>query len=196
MSLNRPSRSEMPFRVHPAASDHVGVRCAICQRDDRPLTREHVFARWLTQRLGSAGDSRVIATVCADCNAGWMSGVEVSFRRLLTGTRNGPIAAPDRVALARWFTKTAVLLADAGGVPLVPAERNHALVAGMLDDVSVYLARRRRRQPHLGFALDDGVRLLVHDLAAHVTAGEGEYGTRIWPPRTRALRWDTLPVVS
>lgn len=53
------------------------------------MTREHVFARWLVARVrgaklmssrAAAPDpriARVIAPVCADRNAGWMSGLEV-----------------------------------------------------------------------------------------------------------------------
>jgi hypothetical protein len=180
--------------------DHTRVKCAICQRD-RPLTREHVFARWLTQRVGAAGPARVIASVCAECNAGWMSTLEVAFRRLLTGTRAGVIAAPDRTALARWFTKTALLVADAQGEVLVEPEQRPALVRGMPDGLEVFIARRRKTTPALGSARnsDGSLTLLVDDLVAHVAA-EGvlasRHGTRLWPLRTHALRWDTLPVVS
>ena len=70
----------------------------LCLRADQPMTREHVFARWLVQQVRgsrllasdvrSAHDppvlvrlSRVLAPVCAECNAGWMSTLEESFRR-------------------------------------------------------------------------------------------------------------------
>ena len=69
------------------------------------MTREHVFARWLVRHLHgarltaspgaratrpsteAARISRVIATVCAECNAGWMSALEVSFRRAVFAVR-------------------------------------------------------------------------------------------------------------
>ena len=177
------------------------VRCAICQRD-RALTREHVFARWLTQRVGAAGPARVIASVCAECNAGWMSTLEVAFRRLLTAPRAGVIAAPDRTALARWFTKTAMLVADAQGAALVPSEARPALMRGMPEGIEVFIARRRRpAASRLGHARnsDGSVAVSVDDLIAHV-APDGvlasRHGTRLWPLRTHALRWDTLPLVS
>ncbi|HEY6958660.1 MAG TPA: hypothetical protein VI814_07545 [Candidatus Limnocylindria bacterium] len=180
------------------------------------MTREHVFAHWLVakthaSRLVSARApdapriSRVIATVCADCNAGWMSGLEVSFRRLaFARARVGPIAPVDRTTLARWFTKTAALLADANGLPLVPRDALPALRTGMPDEVEVYLARRRRTPQRLDFALlpeADRVRsvsITVDDLVAHVAPSgtlAGRHGTRLWPLRTHTLRWDTLPVL-
>ena len=177
------------------------MRCAICQREDLPLTREHVFARWLTQRVGSAGASRVIASVCAECNAGWMSALEVAFRRLLTRPRSGPIAAPDRAALSRWFTKTAVLVADAQGAALVEPARRPALTRGMPDGVEVFIARRRRATSRLGYGRnsDGSVSVSVDDLLGHVAATGvlvSAQGTRLWPLRTHALRWDTLPVIT
>ena len=191
--------------------------CPFCLRDDRPMTREHVFAHWLVAKTHASrlvparadADapriSRVIATVCADCNAGWMSGLEVSFRRLaFARTRVGPIAPVDRTALSRWFTKTAALLADANGLPLVPRDALPALRSGMPDEVEVYLARRRRTPQRLDFSLlpdADRVRsvsITVDDLIAHVAPPgtlAGRHGTRLWPLRTHTLRWDTLPVL-
>ena len=182
------------------------------------MTREHVFAHWLVAKTHgarlvpshAAADavrlSRVIAPVCADCNAGWMSGLETSFRRLVFArTRGGPIAAPDRTALARWFTKTATLLAHAHECELVEAAALPALRDGMPPDVEVYLARRRRSPQRIDYALvrqDARVRsvsITVDDLVAHVAitgALGGRHGTRLWPLRTHALRWDTLPVLG
>src|SRR5205823_9121471 len=137
-------------------------RCVLCLRGGLPMTREHIFARWLVSRVhgarltpsnGSSGQpssppaplriSRVIAQVCAECNAGWMSSLEVSFRRtLFARPRVGPLPAPDRVILSRWFTKTAVLLAQAQGRELVGAAHRSQLTTGMPDDVEVFIARR------------------------------------------------------
>lgn len=178
------------------------VSCLFCGRSDLPMTREHVFARWLTQRVGSAGSARVIATVCAQCNAGWMSALEVGFRRLLTGARTGVIPAPDRTTLSRWFTKTAVLIAHARGAALVDAK---ALVTAMPAGVEVFVARRRRAETKLEYVLDADadrarhVAVLVDDLVGHVAiAGvlTSRHGTRLWPLRSHALRWDTLPVIT
>ena len=201
--------------------------CVLCQRADRPITREHIFARWLIRQVHGARlvpshpslataapvrIARVDVPVCADCNAGWMSGLEVSFRRtLFARPRTGPLQAPDRFTLSRWFTKTAVLLAHAYGGPLVGAEHRAQLVSGMPDDIEVFLARRRRPRQDLDYALDvmtDGearesrvrsVAVLVDDLIAHVAATgtlSSRHGTRLWPLRTHTMRWDTLPVIT
>ena len=201
--------------------------CVLCQGADRPITREHIFARWLIRQVHGAKlvpsqgalstaaplrIARVVVPVCADCNAGWMSGLEVSFRRtLFARPRTGPLQAPDRFTLSRWFTKTAVLLAHAYGGALVGAEHRAQLVSGMPDDIEVFLARRRRPRQDLDYALDvmtDGearesrvrsVAVLVDDLIAHVAATgtlSSRHGTRLWPLRTHTMRWDTLPVIT
>ena len=201
--------------------------CVLCQGADRPITREHIFARWLIRQVHGAKlvpsqgalstaaplrIARVVVPVCADCNAGWMSGLEVSFRRMLFARpRTGPLQAPDRFTLSRWFTKTAVLLAHAYGGALVGAEHRAQLVSGMPDDIEVFLARRRRPRQDLDYALDvmtDGearesrvrsVAVLVDDLIAHVAATgtlSSRHGTRLWPLRTHTMRWDTLPVIT
>ncbi len=201
--------------------------CVLCQGADRPITREHIFARWLIRQVHGAKlvpsqgalstaaplrIARVVVPVCADCNAGWMSGLEVSFRRMLFARpRTGPLQAPDRFTLSRWFTKTAVLLAHAYGGALVGAEHPAQLVSGMPDDIEVSLARRRRPRQDLDYALDvmtDGearesrvrsVAVLVDDLIAHVAATgtlSSRHGTRLWPLRTHTMRWDTLPVIT
>lgn len=197
-------------------SDVVSA-CPFCLRVDRPMTREHVFAHWLVAKThgarllpSGAPDeatriSRVIATVCADCNAGWMSGLEVGFRRLVFArTRVGPIAPVDRAVLARWFTKTAALLAQAHGRLLIAPDTLPALRSAMPEATEVYLARRRRSPQRLDFAFEhvrDDIRLVqisVDDLVAHVASPRtlsGHHGTRLWPLRTHALRWDTLPLV-
>jgi len=203
----------------------------LCLRSDRPITREHIFAHWLVRQVHGArlvashalpGETpspaaptriaRVIAGVCAECNAGWMSGLEVSFRgTLFARPRIGTLQAPDRITLSRWFTKTALLLAEAGGGTLVGAAHRAQLVSGMPDDIEVFLARRRRPPQRLDFALDvmtdhdaDAVRvrsvaILVDDLVGHVAARgtlTSRHGTRLWPLRTHTLRWETLPVVT
>lgn len=205
--------------------------CALCQRANQPMTREHVFAHWLVRQLhggrlvasnASRGVTpsatapvriaRVIAGVCADCNAGWMSGLEVSFRHtLFARPRAGTLQAPDRITLSRWFAKTAVLLAHAHGGALIGAAHRAQLVRGMPDDIEVFLARRRRPRQLLDFALDvmtdpdagaprvRSVAILVDDLVGHVAARgtlASRHGTRLWPLRSHTLRWETLPVIT
>ena len=205
--------------------------CALCLRANQPMTREHVFARWLVRQvhgarlvpthapaggtpssIPAARIGRVIAGVCAECNAGWMSGLEVSFRRaLFARPRVGVLQAPDRITLSRWFTKTAVLLAEASGGALVGAAHRAQLVTGMPDDIEVFLARRRRPRQHLDFALDvmtdpdagvpqvRSAAILVDDLVGHVAARgtlTSRHGTRLWPLRSHTIRWETLPVIT
>ncbi len=201
----------------------------MCLRTDRPLTREHVFAHWLVRKVNGArllpsdapsGSTpsarpatiaRITADVCAECNAGWMSSLEVSFRQaVFARERVGMLWAPDRTTLSRWFTKTALLLADARGAAFLSATRRAQIVTGMPDGIEVFIARRRRPSQLLDFALDvvnpgsaaprvESVAIQVDDLVAHV-ADRGtlasRHGTRLWPLRTHALRWETLPVVS
>ena len=200
----------------------------LCLRVNQPMTREHIFARWLVEKvhgarlipsdvtpLSATADmriARVVATVCAECNAGWMSGLEVSFRRaLFARPRVGVLQAPDRITLSRWFAKTAVLLAHARGGSLVGAEHRAQLVTGMPDGIEVFLARRRRPRQHLDFALDvvpgsdadaprvRSVAVMVDDLVGHVAVSGmlgSRHGTRLWPLRTHTTRWETLPVIT
>ena len=200
--------------------------CPFCLRADRPLTREHVFARWLVQqvrgaRLLASGAtpaaepapptpvriSRVVAAVCAVCNAGWMSTLEVSFRRLIFARpRLGALQAPDRATLSRWATKTAVLLAQAGGHELVGGAQREQLMSGMPDGMEVFLARRRRPRQPLDFVVDAAadsevrsVTILVADLVVSVAPRgtlSSRHGTRLWPLRSHTLRWETLPVIA
>ena len=209
---------------HIAGGERSGPRsCVLCLRSDRSMTREHVFAHWLVRRLhggrlvpsrpsstATTRIGRVIANVCAECNAGWMSGLEVSFRSaMFARPRVGAIHPQDRVIVSRWFTKTAVLLAEANGGALIGAAHRAQLVRGMPDDVEVFLARRRRPRQQLDFALDamaDGdrgalrvrsVAILVDDLVGQVAARgtlASRHGTRLWPLRSHTIRWETLPV--
>jgi hypothetical protein len=196
-----------------------------CLRADQPMTREHVFARWLLQQVHGgrliASDPSplakapvriggVTARVCAECNAGWMSALEVGFRRaVFARPRLGTLHPPDRITMSRWFAKTALLLAHARGGTLAGTAGGTQLVSGMPDDVEVFLARRRRPPQRLDFAFDvraDGdpaalrsVAILVDDLVGHVAARgtlASPHGTRLWPLRSHLLRWETLPVIT
>ena len=201
----------------------------LCLRADRPLTREHVFAHWLVRKVHGARllpsgappsampprrpatIARITADVCAECNAGWMSSLEVSFRHaVFARERVGMLWAPDRITLSRWFTKTALLLAHTRGGALLSATRRAQIVTGMPDGIEVFIARRRRPSQPLDFALDvvnsesaatrvQSVAVQVDDLVAHVAERgtlASRHGTRLWPLRTHALRWETLPVIT
>jgi len=190
----------------------VSEPCPWCLRDDRPMSREHIFARWLVRRVhgarlipsGTAAAERIArltAGVCADCNAGWMSVLEDSFRRaVFARPRAGAIQAQDRIILSRWFTKTAVLLAHSRGATLIGPAGRRQLVTGMPDGVEVFLARRRRPPQRLDFSFDAAVvAVQVDDLVAHIAAPgvlASRHGTQLWPLRSHLIRWETLPVIT
>lgn len=199
-------------------------RCRFCLREDVLLTQEHVFARWLVERLRAwrvthadpspdeaAAEqriSRMVTSVCGTCNAGWMSGLEVSFRSAVFGReRPERLASATRAVLSRWFTKTAVLVADASGRELIAAEQWPLLTNSMAPDIRVGLARLRRPRQPLGLALQHtsvgeethltGVAVQVDDLIGLVTRQRTTApATTLWPIRSHVLRWSTLPVVN
>jgi hypothetical protein len=140
-------------------------------REDVALTREHVFARWLVERLrawrathaahrtaDAAADARIarlVTNVCGTCNAGWMSSLEVSFRQaVFAKSRPEQIAEPTRRTLSRWFAKTAVLVADATNQELVPEEHWPEMTNAMPRGIRVGIARVRRKQQPLDLGLE------------------------------------------
>ena len=201
--------------------------CKFCLRQDVALTREHVFARWLVARLrawrathavhgpaDAAADARIarlVTNVCGTCNAGWMSGLEVSFRQaIFAQSRPEQIAEPTRRTISRWFTKTAMLVAHAASQELVPEGDWPELTNAMPGGIRVGLARvRRPRQPldvGLEYAAPEeihraskltSVAVQVDDLVAIVTRRSSVTpATTLWPIRSHVLRWTTLPVVN
>jgi hypothetical protein len=202
--------------------------CGFCLREDVALTREHVFARWLVERLRAwrvtytgqdPADTHVqtrianlVTNVCGVCNAGWMSGLEVSFRQAVFGrSRPERLATPTRHVLSRWFTKTAILVAHASGEELIPHDQWSDLTNAIPAGVRVGLARLRRpRQPlDLGFEYGTvhageratgltSVAVQVDDLVGIVTRESSltKRATTLWPIRSHVLRWTTLPVVN
>jgi hypothetical protein len=167
----------------------------------------HLRGARLTATTVPVRISRVTAAACAECNAGWMSVLEDSFRRaVFARPRVGVIQAADRSTISRWFAKTALLLAHAHGAPLAGLTHGAQVVNGVPDDVEVFLARRRWPPQRLDFALDltagggaRSVAVLVDDLVGHVAARgtlSSRHGTQLWPLRSHLLRWETLPVIT
>jgi hypothetical protein len=145
--------------------------CRFCLREDVALTREHVFARWLVERLrawrathaahgpaDTAADARIgrlVTNVCGTCNAGWMSSLEISFRQaVFAKSRPEQIAEPTRRTLSRWFAKTAMLVADATNQELVPQEHWPEMTEAMPHGIRVGIARVRRKQQPLDVGLE------------------------------------------
>ena len=132
----------------------------------------------------------------------------MSFRAAVFGReRPERLAGPTRQVLSRWFTKTAVLVADASGRELVNTERWPLLVSSMPPDIRVGLARLRRPRQPLDLALQQssggesvhltGVAVQVDDLIGVVTQRNTTApATSLWPIRSHVLRWSTLPVVN
>lgn len=170
------------------------MACPFCGHAG-PLTTEHVFAQWLRRELGTSQRARVSAQVCAECNTGWMSALETSFRSAFSRRRDGTLQPPDRTTIARWATKTASLLALAHEAVLV--DDAASLRTGMPAGIEVSLGRRRSA-PIDYVVQQRAVAVMVDDLVATVapvgTLAKAQ-GTQLWPLRTHTLRWDTLPVV-
>ena len=186
--------------------------------EDGPEEFSHPTALvgWLAARglmePGLPADARIarlVASVCGECNAGWMSGLEVSFRAaVFAKSRPEHLAEPTRRTLSRWFAKTATLVAHAAGQELVPVDHWPALTNAMPDGIRVGLARLRRPRQPLDIRLeyagadDPAARLIsvcvqVDDLVAIVTRRPSVTpATTLWPMRSHLLRWTTLPVVN
>lgn len=202
--------------------------CRFCLREDVALTREHVFARWLVARLrawrvtstghwptDTVAHTRIadlVTNVCGACNAGWMSGLEVSFRQaVFARSRPERLAAPTRRVLSRWFTKTAMLVAHAAGQELIPNDQWSDLTNAMPADIRVGLTRLRHPRQPLDLGLEyvaahadhraaqlSSVAVQVDDLVGVVTRRSSVTvrATTLWPIRSHVLRWTTLPVVN
>jgi hypothetical protein len=115
-------------------------RCVFCEQP-RKISGEHVWPKWIRKVLhpetgsytatrsivdplgqvvssdswpaGSPYDTQVKAP-CRDCNHGWMNGIEVAARDVLTDlmlNKGRPlITKKEQLSLSRWATKTAMML--------------------------------------------------------------------------------------
>lgn len=112
------------------------------------MSREHVFPQWLS-RIGSHGGNytmqrgaKTITTplievvtkrVCAECNNGWLSRIEVGAKAVLEPLLDASIDSIteiDRWIIARWFTKM-MLTAH---LALVPRSRSGVMDAQSCRD--------------------------------------------------------------
>src|SRR5690625_2649186 len=138
--------------------------CWMCPTTRGVATREHVFGRWLMEllpresleftprRAGLGHDYSVargpmhleklrVGRVCAECNHGWMSRLEVEAKRMLFGTRRR-LAESDATRLAHWALKTALVLNVSQPAPLVWNEADrHRLRFGPLERTWVSVQR-------------------------------------------------------
>lgn len=146
--------------------------CWFCDRAAGRRSKEHIFPQWLL-RHHDAMDERVhpvrislplggaIASergerplrahfngeVCADCNNGWMSALEIAAAPILTRDHSdGPISDDDALTLSRWFAKTAVNLNVSQPFRLlVDAQARHGLATGIPSGFAVHLFRAERQ---------------------------------------------------
>ncbi|HAP90880.1 MAG TPA: hypothetical protein DCR15_14625, partial [Arthrobacter bacterium] len=146
--------------------------CWFCDNIAGTRSKEHIFPQWLLKHHG-AMDERVhpirismplggvVASergerplrahfngeVCARCNNGWMSSLEVSAMPILTQSpRQGCITDDEATTLARWFAKTAVNLNVSQPFRLlVDRLSRHALATGIPDRFAVDLFRVRKQ---------------------------------------------------
>lgn len=102
--------------------------CLLCGGKG-PLTKEHVIPGWLNAALDVQGPLRLwvndqelrqarefdiqIRAVCAACNQGWLSSLEVAFAGLMTpALRGSPVtlAKAEQTIVAMWGLKTWLLM--------------------------------------------------------------------------------------
>jgi hypothetical protein len=114
-------------------------RCPFCWVST-DLTEEDVFPIWLQRHLASlAGQSgqlhpnrwpMITVPVCARCNNGWLSVLENDVSRIVKPmlvAESATLSAPERVLVATWAAKIALLLDCFGTNPVVPHEYLKAL---------------------------------------------------------------------
>jgi hypothetical protein len=122
--------------------------CIFCNRNDSPLAKEDVLARWIarefpgpswhirrfrhsvisntgsnTQFTSHTGLGLISRKPCKRCNNSWMSNLEDSAKPVLLPLIRGAnsILTPDnRLVIARWFIKTVILYEFLGGVERGP----------------------------------------------------------------------------
>lgn len=137
----------------------------MCPTRGARKTREHVFGRWVMKRLpkdvlvfephraGPFGldhsdvrgpmalDALKVGRICAGCNGGWMSALEVDADRILFGG-DRDLDAADARRLAHWAIKTAVVLNVSQPSPLVWTEADrHRVRVGPFPRTAVSVLR-------------------------------------------------------
>lgn len=120
--------------------------CIFCG-GNYPLTKEHVFAMWLSLMLTPPPGKRYyldwetdiekrprrypvtvdlqVKQVCENCNGGWLSQIEQTVRRIIKRMQEGAtvLSQEEQLILATWATKTAITLQYTKRVPAVPVRR-------------------------------------------------------------------------
>lgn len=137
--------------------------CWMCPDTDVPRTKEHIFARSLQKHLPdhvtfaepvryahggtvlaskrgrTSGEKLVAGGVCARCNNGWMSALELAVTPFLLGQKN-LVASKDAEMLTRWFVKTAVVINAVMPYRLLwTAERRHQVQYTVPNRIQVWI---------------------------------------------------------
>lgn len=159
----------------PEVASHQG--CVFCGGPLKDKAREHVIPQWILKELALADhvispthlssdgsialSSRthvlktlVLGDVCAGCNNGWMSQLEVTaaapLRRLIGGSPLSSLTVEEKNDVGRWAFKTAVALNWASNYTTMipPAHARAANPKGPLPDgVSVWGATHTPTSP-------------------------------------------------
>ena len=183
---------------HSSRDQCMDRACIFCGFSGK-LTAEHVFGDWLNRlgfgeerTRGGAGPlnrslrdlglarpfSRTVKTVCAQCNNGWMSQLEVVAARALSPLVVGTAVAvdpADAAALTAWVQKTALVSMcmlssaerkDDGGLPAEECralyELRHQLLP--LPDSQLWITRYSGTQ-RLGAAYVTPMAVRIHGIA-------------------------------
>jgi hypothetical protein len=197
------------------------------QRDSR--TREHVYAKWFRgvvvndkiKMFSSDGKKDTFhsqtdledfwnRSVCANCNNGWMSQLEVAvspvFDKLTGGTDLNLLSASEVETVARWAGKTAIVLGYLMPYPaVVPEFIRRTFVPGNAQRPCMHLFYQL---VDLGKTLEGGYVQLGYGAELPVIGGTKSSGLRFtlcvynhlltvdFPPMSTRIRYDLSDSVS
>lgn len=137
-------------------------RCVFCRESG--ASEEHVFAKWISRAVSGKGKgmfemtathpprpkrtAKIMAVtnraVCKPCNEGWMSDLETAVRPLIFDAIQGRLAtfaaATDRITVAAWAFKTALMLDCCWPDRNVPEKHYRYLYRRRIPPPNVYVS--------------------------------------------------------
>lgn len=165
--------------------------CGFCSGNLEKPTKEHVLPQWLLKERGLASieiepthvandgtplssrrhklASLVLGSVCATCNGGWMSALEVSaagpLRTLINGASPAALSLDEREFVGRWALKTVAALNWASNYPAMVSRAEAASAnpsSRLADGIYVFGATHTPSQAFCwlqgpAWTLDEGV---------------------------------------
>jgi hypothetical protein len=186
LGIVRHGHAPLGFYADPVMQAGSGRSCGYCGNADNPLTREHVWPRWLSGFFGEQVEPHVSAEedevlhvwsaklatqtvkrVCRACNNGWMADLENQARAPLTAVLDAQamtLVPSEQGALARWALKTATACDLCNPQPAAPQAFRTELVGGgdPPDGIVVFIARYTgQRHPLLSGGWTRQVRIAV-----------------------------------